>query len=463
MPRLPRLPLRTKVSLLLGLLALLTTVTLSVVTYTFARTLLLRERQTEAQQQAIENARDVRRLLEVDTNRFGEDFTRVAPAREDGFIVVVANDGETYTSKLTGPDDLPAALASAVEDGAAGMQRFRSDDDLFLGVGIPLTQVDARYFEAFPLDDTERALRVLALALAIGSAVFTLLAATIGVWTTRRMLRPLDRLSTAASRIAAGDLATRLAPERDPDLTDIVDSFNGMADAVQSRVQREVRFTSDVSHELRSPITALAAASDVLETRRGELPERAGQAVDVIVSQVRRFDSMVLDLLELSRLDAGAADLHVETAELAPLCRLIAGHNGFPALPVEVEPGAPTAALIDRIRFERILANLLGNAAHHAGGPTRIAIEGGDPGSVVVAVEDAGAGVPEDDRKRIFERFTRGDSSLHRVGTGLGLALVAEHAAALGGAAHVEERPGGGARFVVRLVAAPPSPEDGDE
>ena len=276
---------------------------------------------------------------------------------------------------LAAPDAFPTELKTSVEDGTAGMQRFTFEGDLYLGVGIPLDEVGAQYFEAFPLDDTEQTLRVLLLSLAIGSAVITLLAATVGVWTSRRLLRPLDRISAAAGQIAAGDLDTRVAPERDPDLAGIVNSFNAMADAVQARVEREARFASDVSHELRSPITALAAATEVLEARRDEMPPRAGQAVDVIVSQIRRFDGMVLDLLELSRIDAGAADLHLESIDIAELCRRVAGHVGFASVPVEVDPQAPTAARVDRVRFERVLGNLLTNAQQHAGGPVRIAIE----------------------------------------------------------------------------------------
>ena len=342
------------------------------------------------------------------------------------------------------------------------MQRFTFEGDLYMGVGIPLDEVGAQYFEAFPLDDTEQTLRVLLLSLAIGSAAITLLAATVGVWTSRRLLRPLDRISAAAGQIAAGDLDTRVAPERDPDLADIVNSFNAMADAVQARVEREARFASDVSHELRSPITALAAATEVLEARRDEMPPRAGQAVDVIISQIRRFDGMVLDLLELARIDAGAADLHLESIDLAELCRRVASHVGFASVPVEVDPQAPTAARVDRVRFERVLGNLLANAQQHAGGPVRIAVEATEPGFVLVVVEDHGPGIADDEKDLIFERFTRGSESRHRVGTGLGLALVAEHAGALGGAAWVEDRAGGGARFVVRLRAARRAPTDED-
>jgi signal transduction histidine kinase len=225
-----------------------------------------------------------------------------------------------------------------------------------------------------------------------------------------------------------------------------------MADAVQERIEREQRFASDVSHELRSPITALTAAVEVLDARRDDLPERSQQALDVVVSQVRRFDAMVIDLLELSRIDAGATDLNPEVVDLVDLCDRVSQRYGYGDLPIEVHRRAKREALIDRVRFERILGNLLENATTHGGGPTRITIEPSPvKKSVLMAVEDCGPGVAASERNRIFERFARGSAARHRIGTGLGLALVAEHAAALGGEAWVEDRPGGGARFVVRL------------
>jgi two-component system, OmpR family, sensor histidine kinase MtrB len=155
-------------------------------------------------------------------------------------------------------------------------------------------------------------LGIIASTLAVGAAATTLFAAAIGWWASRRLLRPLSKVADAAGELASGGLDTRLPPDADPDLNRLASSFNDMADAVQGRIQREARFSSDVSHELRSPITALTAAVEVLDARRADISERSQQALDVVVNQVRRFDQMVLDLLELSRLDAGVGDLHFE-------------------------------------------------------------------------------------------------------------------------------------------------------
>ncbi|MCU0259916.1 MAG: HAMP domain-containing histidine kinase, partial [Ilumatobacteraceae bacterium] len=275
-----------------------------------------------------------------------------------------------------------------------------------------------------------------------------------GGWSTsRRLLRPLSDVADAAGDIAEGALGARLPAAADPDLDRLAGSFNDMADAVQTRIEREERFASDVSHELRSPITALTAAVEVLDARRADLPDRTQQALDVVVDQVRRFDAMVLDLLELSRIDAGATDLHTESVDIADVCARIAHRSGHRDVPIEVAPDAPATARLDKVRFERVLTNLLDNAKHHGGGPTRVSIERGPVGLVAVAVEDAGPGVAASEKLRIFERFARGSAARHRTGSGLGLALVAEHVHALGGEAWVEDRPGGGARFVVTVPA----------
>jgi signal transduction histidine kinase len=279
-----------------------------------------------------------------------------------------------------------------------------------------------------------------------------LFAGALGWSTSRRLLRPISRVATAAGEIASGGLDTRMAPESDPDLARLAKSFNDMADAVQTRFEREARFASDVSHELRSPITALSAAVEVLDGRRTELPERSQQALDVVVGQVRRFDQMVMDLLELSRIDAGSTELIREDVDVEPLIARISQRYGFGETPIEIVNGVPHTVKIDKLRFERILANLLENAREHGGGPTRIRVEPHGRRGIALSVDDAGPGVARSERVRIFERFARGSAARHRVGTGLGLALVAEHAQAHGGEAWVEDRPGGGARFKVSLA-----------
>jgi len=458
-----RRPLRlsTRVTLFFAVTALLGGIALTATTFLFARQSLLDQRETAAVASAITNARAIKNNLDVSEDP--EDVARSVREIEtdpDGWVILLI-DGRRVASSTNagnGPSDLPQELVKSLESKISGFQRFTGvEGDPYLAVAVRIEAYDASYFEAFPLDTTERTLQVLATALIIGSILATLVATFFGWSTSRRMLRPLSRVANAAADIASGGLDTRLDEENDPDLNRLAGSFNDMADAVQERIEREQRFASDVSHELRSPITALTAAVEVLDVRRVDLPERTQQALDVVISQVRRFDSMVIDLLELSRIDAGATDVNVEDVDLVDLCDRVSQRYGYGDLPIEVHKRARRRALVDRVRFERILGNLLDNASTHGGGPKRITIEPSPVRkSVLLAVEDEGPGVAAGERTRIFERFARGSAARHRVGTGLGLALVAEHATALGGEAWVEDRPGGGARFVVRLPTEAP-------
>ncbi len=443
------LRLRTRVTVFFALTALAASLALAVVTYAVARNYLLDQRVSAAQNQAFNNAKAVRDELRAPT---GDIESLILQLRTEGggFAILLLPPNQPYYSNLRFQEDvLPPSLVSNVDRGINGYQRFDTDGNPYLGVGIYVAEFDGTYFEAFPLDTTRSTLQAIATALGIGAAVTALLAAAVGSWTNRRLLLPLRRVADAAEDIAQGGLDTRMPPETDPDLARLANSFNGMADAVQARIEREARFASDVSHELRTPITALSAAIEVLDARRTDIPERTRQALDVVITQVRRFDQMVLDLLELSRIDAGSTELRREEVNLADLINRITHRYGFPDVPVTIARDVPAIARLDKLRFERVLANLLDNANQHGGGPIRVAAARAGEHGIALAVEDAGPGVARSERSRIFERFARGSAARHKVGTGLGLALVAEHAQAHGGEAWVDDRPGGGARFVV--------------
>jgi len=461
------LSLRTRFTLFLGLTAFVTSTALTILTYTTARTYLLDQRSQVARVQTFANAGAA-----VNSFKFGpvtaEDlFSFINGVRTDdgGFALIESGVGKCGKDRCTSAKDnradldfFPQQLRDQVLlDGRTGQQVFTFDGKPYIAVGVSMPALDAHYFEAFSLTSTDHVIRVIGTALIVGSLIITLLAGALGYWASRRLLKPVSRVAAAAGGIASGGLHTRLTAESDPELNRLAQSFNDMADTMQNRIEREAQFASDVSHELRSPITALSAAVEVLDARRTDLPDRTQQALDVVVNQVRRFDQMVLDLLELSRLDAGVTDINREELALDEIVRRIAQRSGFGEVPIEVDPRVNTTIWMDKLRLERILTNLLDNAHHHGGGPTRIAITGDKGGGLLMCVEDSGPGVARGERQRIFERFARGTAARHRVGTGLGLALVAEHAQALGGDAWVEDKSGGGARFVVRFVSDRPA------
>jgi signal transduction histidine kinase len=317
-------------------------------------------------------------------------------------------------------------------------------------VAISIPAIDATYFEVFAIGDVSDTLGTIRSTLSAAVLGITVVAGGIGYLLSGNVLQPLRRVTQAASTIAAGALATRLEPESDPDLQQLVASFNGMADAVQERIEREERFASDVSHELRSPITSLGAAVDVLQGRADELSDRNRQALDIVATQVKRFDRTVMDLLELSRLDARAGQDQLEETHLTPLVERIATRHGYGNVLVVSDLDADDVVVVDKRRIERVLLNLLDNARDHAGGASDILLSSNE-NELLLIVDDNGAGIGVSERVRIFERFARGTASRNSVGSGLGLAIVSEHAQAMGGRAFVDTSPSGGARFVVTI------------
>jgi signal transduction histidine kinase len=189
------------------------------------------------------------------------------------------------------------------------------------GVGIPLEDSTAAYFEFSDLSDANTTLRNVGLSLLFGGMITTLAGALTGMIAAKRAIRPLGDAAQAAKAIAGGRLDTRLENTDDHDLQLLSTAFNDMAEALQNRVERDARFASDVSHELRSPLMTLAASVEVMQARREEMPERAQAALDLLVGDVSRFQGLVEDLLEISRFDAGAIRLHLEDLLVAEFVR----------------------------------------------------------------------------------------------------------------------------------------------
>lgn len=449
-PGADRFGLRVRAATAAAVGGLAVTVALSLGSYFTVRSSLITQQADLAERQAVANARIVQEQLLDPEVAVGDVLPGIRVPQ--GTRVLLLYDGRQFGSGI-GPaeDEIPPALRAQLDTGVSARQWYVDDEGGRLAVGIVLPAVSARYVEFSAVEDLERTLGALRTALAAGTILATLGGAAIGWWSAGRALRPLRRVADAATSLARGGLSTRLAPESDPDLARLVVSFNDMADAVESRIEREARFASDTSHELRTPLTALTAAADVVARRRDDLPERAQVALDVLVRQLDRFSRLVLDLLEISRLDTGTADRHVERADLADLARRAAAAAGFGGIPVRTEPpDGDFRAEVDRRHVDRVLVNLLENADRHGGGPVAVVLEAATP-TVTVHVDDAGPGVPVELRERIFERFARGPGAGDVPGTGLGLSLAAAHAAVLGGSVEITDAPTGGARFSLVL------------
>lgn len=284
----------------------------------------------------------------------------------------------------------------------------------------------------------------------IACAVFgTAIGAIVGLWLSRRLLEPLQRVTRTAAKIASGELGTRLPDTDDPDLAPTVDAFNAMVDSLQRRIDREHRLVGDVSHELRTPLTTLTTSVGVMVRHEDELPERSRRALGLVRAELDHLRRLLDDLLALAR-----AEARIHRADAEPLSvRELLTHTlkELHYQPDLLTVSADATVTGRKIELERALANLLENAERHGGGAVAItAAPVGD--DVVITVDDAGPGVAPEDRERIFDRFvtvrrTRRSGS----GTGIGLALVAETIAAHGGNVVCSDRPGGGARFVVTM------------
>ena len=443
--------LRTRIVAYFSLATFIGVVILSVVTFAATRNYLVDKATSSARDQAIANAQLVRTLVGANRSDVGEVVTDLR-TQPGGFAVLHLGAEDLFYAQAPlrfTQSNLPTDFVRQALDGNSGVQRVDFGGRPYEAVAIGIPAIDATYFEVFPIDDVADTLGTIRSTLIAAVLAITVVAGVLGFLFSGNVLVPLRRVTEAATTIAGGSLATRLEPESDPDLQQLVASFNGMADAVQERIEREERFASDVSHELRSPITSLGAAVDVLKGRSDELSERNRQALDIIATQVRRFDRTVLDLLELSRLDARAGQDNREELHLVSLVERIASRHGYGSILVISDLGDNDAVYLDRRRVERILLNLLDNARDHAGGASEILLSSDDDGNFLLIVDDNGPGIGVSERLRIFERFARGTASRNSVGSGLGLAIVAEHALALGGRAYVDTSPSGGARFVV--------------
>jgi signal transduction histidine kinase len=450
--------LRARATLGFGATGLVVALALATSTYLIARSYLVDQRLRSAEQQVFVNARLSRAVLRSDH----PDVPSLLAGLGGGTAsdIVLRYGDQWYSSSVAlGPDALPGDLVAVVSDGHAAHQRDRTSGELRLTVGVPVAAVGASYFEVFSLAELERTLSVLVRSLALGVLTATVVAAAVGRLAANRLVRPLAPVADAAERIAGGALDTRLDGIDDPDLVRLTGAFNSMAASLERRVELEARFAADVSHELRSPLTAIAAAVEIIERRREQLPPQVVEAVAVLVDKVDTFQRLVLDLLEISTLDAGRASLTLDPTDLRDFVdRVLARHDAH-EVSVHVDPEVPQIVEADRRRLAQAMGNLVENARNYAGGVTDVRVTSPAPGLVRIAVGDRGPGVPPGEREAIFGRFSRGEAGRRggvSSGSGLGLALVEEHARLHGGRASVEDRVGGGAMFVIEIAAAAP-------
>ena len=302
----------------------------------------------------------------------------------------------------------------------------------------------------------DAALAQLRTALIVGTVILILLALLVARVIARGVLAPVEAAGRAAERIERGDLTARVPVTSDDEFGTWAERFNRMAAALADTIDRletaEARnraFVADVAHELRTPLAALVAEASILREHLGDLPVESRRAGELLVADVGRMRTLVDDLMEVSRFDAGAEQVACEPVDLVGLVHSVAAAR-LPAAALHL-PDRPLVIETDPRRLERILGNLLDNAREHAPDApvdVTLAVDGDE---ISLAVADGGPGVPPDRLQRIFERFFKADPSRHGGSSGLGLAIAAEHAALLGGYLTAANLASGGLRIELRL------------
>ncbi len=325
------------------------------------------------------------------------------------------------------------------------------------------------FYFLFPLDEERETLALLTRALLTAAALLLVLVAGLTWLVTRQVVTPIRMARRVAERLAAGRLQERLRVRGEDDLARLATSFNQMASNLQkqirqleelSRVQRQ--FASDVSHELRTPLTTVRMAGDVLHDARSAFDPATARAAELLQTELDRFETLLVDLLEISRFDAGAAVLDTDDVNLVDVAHRVVSSTQHLAdqrgVRVVVEaPDRPCVAEADIRRVERIVRNLVTNAIDHAdssgleaGIVVRLA---SDDQAAAIAVRDYGVGLAPGESATVFNRFWRADPARARTsgGTGLGLSIALEDTHLHGGWLQAWGRPGEGAQFRLTL------------
>ncbi|MDQ3764435.1 MAG: MtrAB system histidine kinase MtrB [Actinomycetota bacterium] len=380
--------------------------------------------------------------------------------------------GVAGTGQKIGPlEDVPAVLRSAVERGALAHKittvRRGSTEATMLAIGMPVASAGRtmQLYLLFPLTAEQRTLHLVQSTLVIGGVVLLVLIAGIASLVTRQVVVPVRQAAEVAERFADGHLEERIPVVGEDDMARLGTSFNEMAASIQRQIRQleefgelQRGFTSDVSHELRTPLTTVRMAADLLYESRDNLHPVLHRSAELLVHELDRFEALLADLLEISRLDAGVAELHGETVDVRTTItqavasvRAVADRAGTP---LELDlPAGEVLAEIDPRRVERIVRNLLTNALDHGEGhPVQMTVAA-DEKAVAVLVRDHGVGLQHGQQDLVFTRFWRGDPSRDRRtgGTGLGLSISLEDARLHGGWLQAWGEPGQGSAFRLTL------------
>jgi two-component system sensor histidine kinase MtrB len=384
------------------------------------------------------------------------DFIAWLQSRGQLDVVALVNGrAQTTTISLTA-SSVPAAVREPVAAGRVAAVRTVIGGEPAVVVGGAVQPDGPTFYLFFPQQDIAADLALLARVLAGTSGVLVVLSAGVAAAAASGLLRPIRRTRDAVREVAEGALDTRLPEEGSDELADLARAFNRMTAALRRTVgdlrsleAGQRRFVSDVSHELRTPLTALTTAADVLDANTSGMSDAGRRAARLIIIETRRLASLVEDLMEISRMDAGAAEVTLERVDVTRTVAAALRARGWTEQ-VELNGDNHAMTLIDKRRLDSIVSNLVGNALRHGGPPVAVAVRSnGD--MVQVEVSDSGPGIAPQHLPRVFDRFYKADRSRSRGGSGLGLAIARENARLHGGDITVASRPGERTIFTLRL------------
>jgi signal transduction histidine kinase len=399
-------------------------------------------------------------LGESSTRRDITDLVEFYSRRPD-FETVALAGGEAFPSSYSiGTPQISAGMQRLVRNGELAFERVRVADTPYLVAGGRVRPPQAElyfYFSEEALRDDLAQLRTILLS---GWGIVVVFSGAAGALVARRVLRPVGQASAAAHALAEGLLETRLPVETHDEFAVWAASFNEMAEALEEKIRalsearaRERRFTSDVAHELRTPVTALAGEASLLGEHIERMPAEAKRPAHLLVQDVNRLRRLVEELMEISRLDAGREDVRSEPVDLGTLTARLLRSRGWDTS-VSLETG-PVVVETDPRRVERILSNLIQNAVAHGGRDVAVQIDR-DESDAAVEVRDRGPGIAPEHLEHVFERFYKADPARAGGGSGLGLAIALENARLLGGGIDAWSEVGVGSRFTLRLPVAQP-------
>jgi two-component system, OmpR family, sensor histidine kinase MtrB len=452
-----RQSLRVRITLSFMVAAALLTAVLSLVTYFAVRTVLENSRVSSSTRQSVFALLFAREFLTGQPGR-PQELVSLLQSRENFDAMVIEPEGWFATAISLTPDSVPGNLRVLVSQERFGYQYTQLARGRTLVFGGPLPPPGTDLYLFYSLESIDRTLGLLGRVLGIVGLGVLAVAILLAQRVSRRILRPLAGVSDAARRVAEGLLETRVEASSGDELGTLATSFNQMASALQDMLARERRFVAAVSHELRTPLAALRATSEMLASRRHELPPAAAEAADLILEDVADLRLLVEELMEVSELESQRASVRWEMVDLHRLASTVLRRRRRS----ETVEGTVVTTYADKARVERIVGNLVDNAVEHADGAGLSVTLGSDNGFCKLAVADTGPGIPPEDLPHLFERFYKADRSRSRDhgGIGLGLAIAAQNARLLGGTISAESRPGQGSTFTLRLPLREEPPGD---